>query len=76
DVIQSCLDLYKQEQVEAKKELDAIAAKFPESVISHQIEVSDRIARTFQNEAVEALALEGAISDSMAAQLIQPVFSQ
>ncbi|MEM6521134.1 MAG: sodium:proton antiporter [Cyanobacteria bacterium P01_C01_bin.70] len=76
EVIQSCLDLYAQEQAEAEKEISKIAETFPESVMSHQIEVSDRIARTFQNAAVEKLAAEGAISDTMAAQLLQPVFSR
>ena len=73
EVIQACLDLYAQQRAEAEKEIDKIAEKFSELVIARQIEVSDRIARVFQNEAVEALVSEGAISGSMAAQLIQPV---
>lgn len=73
EVIQSCLDLYAQERAEAEKEIDKLAEKFPESVMLHQIKVSDRIARTFQNEAVEALAAEGSISASMATQLILPI---
>ncbi|MEM8544635.1 MAG: hypothetical protein AAGF66_11685, partial [Cyanobacteria bacterium P01_H01_bin.119] len=75
-VIQSALNLYEKKRAEAEKEMDKIATMFPELVISHQIEVSDRIARTFQNEAVIKLADEGAISDGIAAQLIQPVFSK
>lgn len=73
EFIQPCLDLYVEERAEAQREIDEIASRFPESVISHQIEVSDRIARVFQNEAVEELVSEGAISNSMATQLIQPV---
>ncbi|MEM6715186.1 MAG: sodium:proton antiporter [Cyanobacteria bacterium P01_C01_bin.147] len=76
EVILFCLALYAQERVEAAKELNEIAQKFPEAVIAHQIEVSDRIARTFQNEAVEKLVTEGAISNGIAAQLMQPIFSK
>ena len=76
EVIQFCLELYAQERTEAEKEIDRIVAKFPESIISHQIKVSRRIARTFQNEAVEELAAEGAISSVVAAHLMQPVFSE
>ena len=76
EVIESCLELYAQERTEADKAINRIAAEFPELVISCQMEVSDRIARSLQNEAIKKLADEGAISDSVGIQLMQPVFSK
>lgn len=63
-VIQPCLDLYRQEQIEAKEAAGKLAQQFPDLVMSHQIEISDRIAYKFQHDTIETLMAEGTLSIS------------
>ena len=68
--IDNCLDYYDRTRQEKIAQAQAIVKDSPESAISFQTKILERVSSVVQNNTIEELAEQGVISQSVFSQLL------